>query len=127
MKLEEVKAKVDPIFQKELERAFQKHPQFPKSLDGGLAIITEEYMEMCKEVNDCMEAAVSYEEVLPRILSETLQVAVTAFRFAAMTAKKMEDPLSFERNIRKCAGVCCRFGKSCCNDKEKNEKNNESR
>lgn len=91
MSIESFKKEVNPLFEKELERAITKHPDFPGTFDGGLAIMTEEFMELAKEINDCRECAVSYEEALPRILAEALQVSVTAQRLAHLACQRIKE------------------------------------
>lgn len=74
-----------------IDYARKKHPEFPQSLDAGLAIITEEYLELTREVNDIREAAVSYDEGIVRALSEAEQVAVTALRLCIAIRKRISE------------------------------------
>ena len=57
----------------ELEKAERKHPEYPVDPAKALSIITEEFLELSRAVNDG--------EDKQRLIEEAAHVAVTAFRF----------------------------------------------
>lgn len=56
----------------EIEKAKQKHPDFPADPEGGFAIIAEEALELIRAIND--------KESKARIKEEACHVIVTAYR-----------------------------------------------
>lgn len=67
---------IENVFQyikKQLEAAEAKHPVFPEDAKEGCNIITEEYLELVRAVNDG--------ETPDRQMEEAAHVAVTAIRF----------------------------------------------
>lgn len=56
----------------EIEKAKQKHPEFPADPEGGFAIIAEEALELIRAIND--------KESKERIKEEARHVIVTAYR-----------------------------------------------
>lgn len=68
----------------ELEKAERKHPEFPTDPEKALAIITEEFLELARAVND--------QESRDRQKEEACHVAVTAMRFIeAMNQNKIKN------------------------------------
>lgn len=61
---------------KEFYSALQKHPVFAKDIPQGLNIITEEYLELVRAVND--------KEGKERIVEEAAQMGATILRFLEM-------------------------------------------
>lgn len=57
----------------ELEKAERKHPEYPADSAEALNIISEEFLELTRAVNDG--------EPKNRLIEEAAHVAVTAFRF----------------------------------------------
>lgn len=57
----------------EIEKAERKHPEYPADPEKALSIITEEFLELSRAVNDGEEKQ--------RLIEEAAHVAVTAFRF----------------------------------------------
>jgi NTP pyrophosphatase (non-canonical NTP hydrolase) len=57
----------------EIEKAERKHPEYPAEPEKALSIITEEFLELSRAVNDG--------EKKQRLIEEAAHVAVTAFRF----------------------------------------------
>lgn len=58
---------------KEFYEAQQKHPEFANDVHEGLNLITEEYLELVRAIND--------QEGIPRIREEAAQMGVTILRF----------------------------------------------
>lgn len=74
----------------QLEKAKRKHPTFPKSSIGGLAIIAEEFSELsvafaklCQGVNDKAND--------DNLREEAAHVAVTAIRFLEALKKENNE------------------------------------
>lgn len=61
------------LLQVAIRYAKSKHPEFPEDPAGGFAIIAEEYLELCRAINDG--------EPEDRLIEEALHVGVTALRF----------------------------------------------
>lgn len=60
----------------ELRKAQQKHPKFAASLQHGANLITEEYLELIRAIND--------EEPIERIKEEAAHLCVCGLRFLEM-------------------------------------------
>lgn len=63
----------------EYNKAVEKHKEFPKSLNGGQAIIIEEYLEMSQAINDYRTNF--HREDMSHLVEETCHTIVTLFRF----------------------------------------------
>lgn len=61
---------------KEFYAAKLKHPEFANDVHEGLNLITEEYLELVRAIND--------KEGIPRIREEAAQMGVTILRFLEM-------------------------------------------
>lgn len=60
----------------EYDAAQRKHPEFAENIQQGLNIITEEYLELVRAVND--------NEGKERIVEEAAQMGATILRFLEM-------------------------------------------
>lgn len=70
--LDPQKEKLFALLLIELEKAEQKHPEFPDGFSEASAIVTEEYLELIRAIND--------QESVDRVVEEASHVAVTALR-----------------------------------------------
>lgn len=63
----------------EYQKAVKKHPDFPKSITGGQAIIVEEYLEFSQAINDFKEGFKNKDR--QHIMEEAAQTITTLYRF----------------------------------------------